>query len=155
MRPVEALLVNIEDGVVRLKKKDGTVLEVPVDKLSEKDIAFVKRHVGVLRTSGIASASELEKLANEERTAANALTLYHLFLKDPFIPKREKAAAQRRLAYWEDAAKKQMIRVGQKWRLPDEVLAMEAKEAALIKEAETLLKLENFELALERFGEAS
>jgi RNA polymerase sigma-70 factor (ECF subfamily) len=43
---VEAQLVGVEDGKVRLKKADGRTVAVPLDRLCQEDQAFVARHAG-------------------------------------------------------------------------------------------------------------
>jgi len=40
---IEATLVDVQDGKVRLKRKDGRILTVPIEKLSEADQAFLRR----------------------------------------------------------------------------------------------------------------
>lgn len=40
---IEATLVDVQDGRVRLKRKDGRIIAVPIEKLSEADQAFLRR----------------------------------------------------------------------------------------------------------------
>lgn len=46
---VEAELVDVEDGQVRLKKTDGSIITVPLVKLSAVDRAFLRRHAADAR----------------------------------------------------------------------------------------------------------
>ena len=41
---VEAELLGVEDGLVRLKKEDGTVVSVPLARLSAADRTFLKEN---------------------------------------------------------------------------------------------------------------
>lgn len=45
-RTVEASLVSSSDSAVKLKKRDGKVYSVPLDRLSQTDRAFVEMYFG-------------------------------------------------------------------------------------------------------------
>jgi len=61
---VEAEFLGITDGNVRLKKEDGTVLNVPLEKLSTADRAFAEA-----RSEGGGASEAPGKLSQEDRAA--------------------------------------------------------------------------------------
>ena len=156
---VTALLVDVSDGLVSLKKQDGTSISVRLDKLSKSDIEFVQKNrkrksKSHIETKGIKTAQELETLANEERTAANALILYQLFLEDPTISRTQKRLAKYRLPHWEKTFRQKEIRVGRKWYGPNELAEIQETENRLFKEARTFFQVGETERGLDLIQKA-
>lgn len=54
----EAEMVDAQDGMVRLKKSDGSVVTVPLTKLSEADQEFVHRQTSHDESTGIEASGE-------------------------------------------------------------------------------------------------
>jgi len=155
---VEAVLVSANDGIVHLKKHDGTISSVPIDKLSKKDLDFLRsgaaNRSGVFWATGIATAEDLEEDANQQRNGKDALLLYETFLHDPMVPAEQKKLAEERLPQWRDAATNQMVRIGRDWCSPTELRAIEEKETVLLTEAVALFEIGDTKLMLKRLDEA-
>lgn len=155
---VEAQLTGVDGETVQLHCKDGRSIKVPLVKLCPADVQFVRdagRPSAAKTNAGIATAEKLETLAKRHRTARHALADYWLFLSDPAVPVAEKEAAKKRLAYWEQAAKVGLQRVGSKWISPKELEELRAKEDQLFSEAVRLYEAETFDLAEKKFRAAS
>jgi hypothetical protein len=100
-RRVEATLVEVVDGSVRLKKPDGKIITLPLDQLSPADRDFVAAEPSTsaedeahkdssaqekdIATSGplakVTTFAGLEALAKKQTNAATVVTLYKLFLR--------------------------------------------------------------------------
>jgi len=72
---VQAKLLGVDDGKVRLEKADGTAATVPLQNLSEADRAYVSRQAGAKAAqadeeSEAASKGESRELAHDDGTMA-------------------------------------------------------------------------------------
>lgn len=67
---VEAQLVDVKDGKVHLKKIDGTVAVVPLEKLSEADQRFVRSQGGGANAGNAPATAMLADLAGKPRELA-------------------------------------------------------------------------------------
>ncbi|MHB8956028.1 MAG: trypsin-like peptidase domain-containing protein [Pirellulaceae bacterium] len=155
---VEAQLITVDGEAVRLRCEDGRVLEVSLAQLSAADAKFARdadKPPAAKTKAGVATAEELERIAQLQGTARQALAIYSLFLSDPALLEEEKESAKTRLAYWEKAAIDDLRHVGSKWISPEELDELEAKEDRLISEAGSLFESENFDLAENKFKAAS
>ena len=155
---VEAQLIDVSGEAVQLRCKDGRVIEISLARLSEADAIFARdadKPPAETTKAGVATAEELEKIAQRQRTARQALAIYSVFLSDPAVPEDQKESAKPRLANWEKAAIDDLRHVGSKWISPAELDELEAKEDQLISEAESLFDSENFDLAEKKFEAAS
>jgi len=61
-----ATLVEVVDGKVRLRKLDGTVVTVPIEKLSETDQAWLEKHASGAPATPTGPASTAESAASGE-----------------------------------------------------------------------------------------
>ena len=138
---IEATLVELADGSVRLKKSDGKVITVSLDQLSQADRDFLANESGPPAKdedtqdssapgeedpaaqekkeatpgplSKVTTFTGLETLAKKQTNAAGVVTLYKLFLRDPKIESGEKALAKKQLPTWENL---QDRRRGARWQ---------------------------------------
>lgn len=155
---IEAELVKVVDGVAHLKRRDsGKVIEVPLDRLSADDIAFI-RSSAAANPDGPQSpflfADKLEAAAKRQRTAEKALGLYGVFMNDGRISAAEKEKAKTQYEHWQRAAEQSLIRVGAKWVTAEQARQMEAEESRLIDEAIQLYGASAYDRAEQRFREA-
>jgi hypothetical protein len=68
---VEAQLVGVEEGKVKLKKADGKIVAVPVDRLSKEDQDFLAKQAGPKKEAAKPSAAEVRELAHDNGSMAN------------------------------------------------------------------------------------
>lgn len=160
-RQLDAEFVSFSNGIVRIKRtSDGRTFDLPLERFSDADIAFVRAQPAAgkplpIRLDRVDTAAKLEKLAAKARTARECVSLYQLFLSDPAPAEAEKAKAKARLPHWEQLSQQQSERIGSRWYRQDEILAMRTAEAKLYAEAMRLWDLGDFDLAARKFGEAS
>ena len=67
----EADLLGLKDGKVQLKKTDGTVIDVPLERLSDADQQYVKERYSEAATAGDKSDNK-EAVASADKSAAAA-----------------------------------------------------------------------------------
>lgn len=67
---VEAQLLDVEDGKVRLKKTDGKVVVVPLDRLSKEDQDVVAKQNSVKPEAGKAGGGETRELSHDDGAMA-------------------------------------------------------------------------------------
>lgn len=97
----------------------------------------------------------LEADAQECRTAEEALLLYKIFLADSKNTAADKAQARGRLAYWEQAARDNLVRVGKKWIPSAEAEKLKAEADKLVDEAFDMLNVRNYAAADDKLEKAS
>lgn len=98
---------------------------------------------------------KLEAQAQKSKLAAEAVSLYRIFLADKAIRNDERKAAELKLVDWKKLADADSVRVGKKWmpKTEEESLRKEADE--LVKQGLVLLQNGNPEQADELLTEAS
>ncbi len=179
---VEATLVEVTDSSVRLKKPDGKVVTLSLDQLSQADRDFLAAESGAPAkgvtkkdaepqdekdastqdkkdaTSGpiskVTTFNDLETLAKKQTTAAAAVTLYKLFLRDPKIENGEKAHAKEQLSTWEHLKTDDAVHVGNKWLTAAERQELRAEEVKLVVEATKLSQTGSASLVEEKLNSA-
>lgn len=67
---VEAQLAGVADGKVRLKKSDGKIVAVPLDRLSKEDQDFVAQQSGPKQEGAKPGEGETRELAHDDGTMA-------------------------------------------------------------------------------------
>jgi hypothetical protein len=67
---IEADLVDVRDGTVRLKKENGNVITLPVEKLSDEDQKFLKEEEAK-SDDGMPKTVTVDKLAGQPKELAN------------------------------------------------------------------------------------
>src|SRR5262249_5544587 len=86
------------------------------------------------------TAVALEGQARLSPTAEEAHSLYKTFFSDTKVPPDEKKAAEARLAYWENAASKNLIRLGTDWVSRDEAQSKRNESQKLVVQAIALAR---------------
>ncbi len=177
----EAELVQIkDDGTVVLKKKDGTMIEVPLDKLSVPDQEYARAHsklkpggtppmaggAGTAKSTGGAGAAksaseppktpeEIEAEALACHSAKEAVLIYKFYLAKPNLTALQRKTAEANLEAWKKKADDDMVRLGTQWMKKAEADEIRKKADAKIEQAMELLRLHNGDLARQTLEEAS
>jgi tetratricopeptide (TPR) repeat protein len=159
--------------VVSLRLKDGTVRDIPLDKLCDEDKAYVRslnpasqpaapKAAAPAATGPLQSVEEADKAmkavdkeAQRSRTAEEAVMLWGVFLAENTLPPTTRSAAELKKAEWQQLADKGLVRSGNKWVTPDEVRAGKLKSFYLINQGLELVRLKQDRLAYEKLMEAS
>jgi S1-C subfamily serine protease len=173
---IEAEFVEQRGNVVRLKRPDGSVFELPLDRLSTDDQDFIRKtapsatnksaatntaEVPSAKNSsaplfvGVKTQAELERIAAKQSSINSAVSLYKLFLQDPNVSDSEKNAARLRLPYWEEMAKGKALRIGNKWIAEGQLEQLQKDEERLLTEAVRMMEVGNDSLAQDRLQQAS
>lgn len=67
---VDAQFTGVKDGKVMLKKSDGKIISVPLDRLSKKDRDFVASQLNASKKKAKSAATEKRDLSHDNGTAA-------------------------------------------------------------------------------------
>jgi S1-C subfamily serine protease len=147
---------------VRLKRKDGLELNVPLDKLSAEDQQFVRGGLPASSTAPDAApsttlktAEQVERDASGCKTAKEAVLVYRFYLAQPNLPADQRALAAAKMKEWEDRAAKNLIRFGKDWVTPEEAEKTRKQAEDKIEKALEYLRLKNGDLARKTLEEAS
>ncbi len=181
----EAEFVALKPGnVVSLRLKDGTPREIPLDKLSEVDRAYVAKASGnsvSQNSAGQGSVSDdkangseptptgppldeetankalkaVEEEAKRGQTAEEAVLLYNMFLGDRVLPTSMRRAAEAGRAEWQARADKGLVRLGARWVSLDEVRNAKSQAHFLRNQGLEMVRLSQDQLGLEKLLEAS
>src|SRR5262249_7630819 len=81
------------------------------------------------------TAAALESQAQLCPTAEEAYSLYKAFLSEAKVAPEVKTSAEARLAYWENAASKNLIRLGTNWVSLDEAQSKRKESRKLVDQA--------------------
>jgi hypothetical protein len=68
---VEAQFAGVEDGKVKLKKADGTIVSVALERLSKKDQEFVAKQLSAKRAAAEAGPRETKELSHDNGQMAS------------------------------------------------------------------------------------
>jgi S1-C subfamily serine protease len=162
---IEAELVDLKGDSVRLKTKDGRVLEVPLSQLSAADQAFARPAPAggaapiaasmVMPAKPSTALTRALKSADRCRLPDEAMVILKVFYDDPQQAAEERAYAAGRLAELKDPAAKKMVRVNKAWVTAEEAAAVRAKADTLMRQGLALLKLKQFDTCQRKFNEAA
>jgi S1-C subfamily serine protease len=160
---LEAELLELQpDGKVRLKRKNGTTVEVPLDRLSPADQKYAREHAAALgnppapaATAPTKTPDDVEKEALDSRTAKEAVLIYKFYLAQPSLTPQERAAAMAKLKEWDEKVAKDQVRLGKKWISKTEADEFRKQAKAKIESALEYLRLGNGELSRKTLEEAS
>jgi tetratricopeptide (TPR) repeat protein len=173
---LSAELVGVEGGTVKLRKSDGNEISLSVEKLSRADQDFIaQQQFGVTSNdttdpvegttadapapptgnNRLTTYQDLDILIKSQREATDVVSMINDFLAASGIDEKEKTLARAALPEWQARANKQATRVGSKWMSPAEFEKAEKDEILAIKEAHRLIDIKNFDLARDKFLEAS
>jgi hypothetical protein len=72
---LEAQYIGVEQGKVKLKKTDGRVVAVPLDRLSTEDQAFVAQQTGTAGKALKPGAAKARELSHDSGAMANKLSI--------------------------------------------------------------------------------
>ncbi len=142
---VEATLEGVTATVVQLKRIDNDLLiEVPLDRLSEEDVAFVRsqsppEEVAADPETTFRTASALEAAARKRRYALGVGAMYQGFLADPGIAENEKESARAAYERWKPLVATAKVRCGTQWYTPAELADLEDDERQLLERADQQL----------------
>jgi S1-C subfamily serine protease len=178
---VEATLIEVVDGSVRLKKPDGKVITLPLDQLSQPDRDFLAESGAPAKDEGkkdspaageqdppaqenkdatagpvskVTTFAGLEALAKKQTSAAAVVTLYKFFLRDPKIDSSEKTRAKEQLSDWETLKNGDAVHVGNKWLTAAERQELRTEEVKLVVEASKLSETGSGSLVEEKLNSA-
>lgn len=160
----EAELLELKaDGSVRLKRKDGTVIEVPLDRLSDVDQEFARSHSATSGDSGASPAAaapaktpdEVEADASACRTAKEAVLIYKFYLALPNLSSEQRTTATAKLKSWEEKDAENQVRLGKQWMTQADADKLQKQANAKIEQAVEFLRLSNGDLARKTLEEAS
>ena len=154
------LLETTADGAVRLKKKDGKEIKVPLDRLSAADQEYARAHMSDAAPAAKATAppkspDEVEEDAAACRTAKEAVLIYKFYLAQPNLTAEQREAAKAKLKTWEDMAQEDKVRLGKDWMTRAEADKIHKQADEKIEKAFEFLRLHNGELAKKTLEEAS
>gem|GEM_PF-2467446 len=162
---IEAELVELRAGdVVRLKTKDGRVIDVALAQLSAADRAFARPApaavaIPVLQIPPPQNPSpELTRAlrsADRQRRPDEALIGLKVFCDDPKSAPAETAYVAGRIEELKAAAAKKLVRLNKQWVAAEEAAAVRDKADGLMREGIELFKLKREEAFLAKFREAA
>lgn len=153
---VEAELLRADAENVWLKQADGKEVKVARSKLSEADRKFVaawQKQQGAGDSQQ--TLADLERRAQQCRTAKEASMLYQMFLADPDTPAHLKRSVEERARYWKNAAERKLTRVGTRWVEADEAKKSREKADTLMKQGLELVRIGSVQLGVDKLKEAS
>ena len=160
----EAELIEMTGGnAVRLKKKDGHEITVPLDRLSAEDQVYARAHAGGSSDAGAVKApagppkspEEIEEQASGCHTAKEAVLVYKFYLALPNLSAEQRATASAKMKTWEQMAAEDKVRLGKDWMTKDEAKKIHDQADAKIEQALEYLRLANGDLARKTLEEAS
>lgn len=160
----EAELVELKtDGLVRLKRKDGSVVDVPLAKLSAADQEFARAHSSGPAATAPSAAKpgppkapeEIEEEASGCRTAKEAVLVYKFYLSKPNLSALQRSTAAASLKSWEEKAAQDQVRLGKDWMTKTEADKVRKQAEGKIEQAVEYLRLANGDLARKNLEEAS
>lgn len=150
------------DGAVRLKRKDGSTVNVPLAKLSSADQEFARSQAGAqgsrptnANAKSPKSPEEVEQDAADCRTAKEAVLVYKFYLALPNLTSQQRATATANLKAWEQKAAEDQVKLGKEWMTKDEADKIRKQADAKIAQAKEYLRLANGDLAKKTLEEAS
>jgi tetratricopeptide (TPR) repeat protein len=148
---IKAELLKSEDGVVELKKEDGTTVVLPLEKLSDADRAYALANATKpagerssapkddttqsepdLPEASDSKPKTLSQLrASEQRLlyAKKIIEAYREYLAHPEILERERSVVNRRIAELEPEAARDALMIGKKFFLIEEIEAFKKESA--------------------------
>ncbi|HEX4147561.1 MAG TPA: trypsin-like peptidase domain-containing protein, partial [Pirellulales bacterium] len=168
-----AEFVELKPGnTVSLRLKDGSLRELPIDKLSDADRAYLgslpaagatpagkgsQRPAGAMQSPEAADRAlkAVDKEVQRCRTADEAVVLYTVFLADETLPSATRATAEKNMAEWKQMADKGLVRSGSKWLTAEEVRGGRIKAAFLINQGLEMVRLGQDRLGYDKLMEAS
>jgi SLA1 Homology Domain 1 (SHD1) protein len=148
---IDAELVDCQKGVVKLRKPDGKVVDVPLSKLSAEDVGFIKEKM----KPAIGTAKELEQQCAKQRSAVDAWKLCETFLAEPLVAQSEKDAAKPKTDVWKERSEKRLMRSGRSWVSASEAEQLKNDADRLITESFRLIEVGSGELAERKLEAAS
>ena len=153
---------------------DKTRIELPLAALSESDRDAIRVAVeakpkaepvapvtvrGPLGRSVALAVPEVLKAVETDAvwctTAADAVLVYQLFLAGDSLSAVERAAAEKRLAEWQELASEKRVRQGDVWVTPEQRAETRRQVEETLQHAMQLLKLGNAKLAESEIEKAS
>lgn len=128
-----AELVGRDGDMIELRKDDGTLVKLALDRLSDADQTFLREQAaGLPAASPAASAAgapkplSLSRIRSSEQKLLYAKKIadaYRSLLAQPEITDSDRIAAERRLAEVEPEAARDALLIGKEFKLLDEVMA--------------------------------
>lgn len=129
---VRASLVETKQNVIVLKREDGILIEVPVDRLSQADTNYLSRVPAPLTDTDAVAA--VDRAAKELPDARQAALVFKAYFAAWPPSSSARFACDSALSKWTSAASAGQVRVGQNWT--DSVQAAKVNEevASLISQ---------------------
>jgi S1-C subfamily serine protease len=165
----EAEFIELKGGTVRLRLKDGTALDIAIEKLSTADQQFARRQAakttsskstttGPQAASPSAASGGLAKLEAQVarcHTAEEALRLYRVFRDDPSTSEADRKAIEPKLAEVRELAEKKMVRMQGKWVTEEEFRKVREQANELMRQGLELLRLKQEDGFRKKYAEAA
>lgn len=160
---IEAELVRVQDdGAVLLKKADGSIVPVALEKLSAADRLYVNqlesspaRPAAPAKIPREVASSDVEREAQKCTTAKAALLVYTLYLANPKVSAEERNRAQGRIAFWEEQAAKNYVRLGREWMTTEDAAQTRKRASELVDQAIRLVQQKQDGIAEKNLKDAS
>jgi S1-C subfamily serine protease len=166
----EAEFIELKGSTVRLRLKDGTALDLGIEKLSAADQKYAREQVNkgapsnpfaVGSKASTSSSSKNESLAKLEadvarcQTAEEALRLYRIYRDDPGTSEAQRKAIEPKLTELRELAEKKMVRMQGKWVTEEEFRKVRNQANSLMKQGLELLRLKQEDGFRKKFAEAA
>lgn len=150
---VEAELIELRDGVVHLRLKDGSQRAVPLEKLSTADQQFARGQAAKL--AGSPRLAKLERAAAKASTAEERLRLYQVFCQEPETTEAERQAVAGRMAELRPMADKHMVWMRGAWATQEQFDQVRNQANSLMRQGIELLRLKQEDGFRRKFAEAA
>jgi S1-C subfamily serine protease len=166
----EAEFIELKGNTVRLRLKDGTQLDLAIEKLSAADQKYAREQgskaapVNPFAAGSKAPASpsskneslaKLEASVARSQTAEEALRLYRIFYDDPSTSEADRKAIEPKVAEYRELADKKMMRMQGKWVTEEEFRKVRNQANSLMKQGLELFRLKQEDGFRKKFAEAA
>ncbi|HEY5310884.1 MAG TPA: trypsin-like peptidase domain-containing protein [Pirellulales bacterium] len=151
---VEAEFIDLHDGVVRLRLKDGSQRAVPLERLSAADQQYAQQRTGK-------AAAENPRLAKIERETAKCpsaeerLRLYKVFCQDPETTDSDRRAVAGQMLKLRELAEKRMVWLRGGWATQEQFEQVRNQANSLMRQGIELLRLKQEDGFRRKFADAA
>jgi S1-C subfamily serine protease len=151
---VEAEFVDLHDGVVRLRLKDGSQRAVPLEKLAAADQQYAQQRASKAVDDNPRLA-KLERAAAKCPSAEERLRLYKVFCQDPETTDADRQAAADPMLKLRELAEKHMVWMRGAWVTQEQFEQVRNQANALMRQGIELLRLKQEDGFRRKFADAA
>lgn len=151
---VEAEMIELRDGVVHLRMKDGTERAVPLGKLSATDRQFAQEHA----TQPSGDNARLAKLRREAANCPSAeerLRLYRVFCQESETTEADRRAVAGEMEKLRELAEKHMLWMRGSWVTEEQFEQVRNQANSLMRQGIELLRLKQEDGFQRKFSDAA